>query len=67
MNTFMLVITPQIIINFEKYHVCDKDLSFKGIHEHEEIYNSIVAQDPKLAKQKMKEHFNELYKYCYNI
>ena len=23
MNTFMLIITPEIITNFEKYHVCD--------------------------------------------
>ena len=24
MNTFVLIITPEIITNFEKYHVCDK-------------------------------------------
>ena len=67
MNTFMLVITPQIIINFEKYHVCDNNLSFKGIEEHQEIYEAIKAQNPKLAKQKMKNHFSVLYQYCYNI
>ncbi|MDT0558947.1 FadR/GntR family transcriptional regulator [Ichthyenterobacterium sp. W332] len=67
MNTFMLVITPEIITNFEKYHVCDNDLSLKGIDEHEAIYNAIKKQDPKLAKQKMKDHFSVLYQYCYNI
>lgn len=30
-NTFMLSITPQIIMNFEKYHVCDKRLSVIGL------------------------------------
>ncbi|MDO5970351.1 FadR/GntR family transcriptional regulator [Flavivirga aquimarina] len=66
MNTFMLSITPQIIMNFEKYHVCDKRLSVLGIDEHTEIYEAIKAQDPKLAKEKMKKHFNVLYQYCYS-
>jgi GntR family transcriptional regulator, transcriptional repressor for pyruvate dehydrogenase complex len=65
-NTFMLSITPQIIMNFEKYHVCDKRLSILGINEHTEIYEAIKAKDPVLAKQKMKDHFSVLYQYCYN-
>ncbi|AXP82121.1 HTH-type transcriptional regulator LutR [Mariniflexile rhizosphaerae] len=67
LNTFMLTITPQIIMNFEKYHVCDKRLSVIGIQEHTEIYEAIKKQDPVLAKQKMKDHFSVLYQYCYNI
>ena len=66
MNTFMLIITPEIITNFEKYHVCDANLSFKGIQEHEDIYEAIKEQDPKKAKEKMKTHFKILYQYCYN-
>ncbi|WP_299892028.1 FadR/GntR family transcriptional regulator [uncultured Lacinutrix sp.] len=67
MNTFMLIITPEIITNFEKYHVCDKNLSKQGIREHQEIFDAIKNQNPKLAKQKMKEHFSVLYQYCYSI
>ena len=67
MNTFMLIITPEIITNFEKHHVCDKSLAAQGIEEHIEIYNAIKDQNPKLAKQKMKEHFSVLYQYCYNV
>jgi GntR family transcriptional repressor for pyruvate dehydrogenase complex len=67
MNTFMLIIIPEIITNFEKYHVCDKSLAEKSIKEHEDIFEAIVAQDPKLAKEKMKVHFKVLYQYCYNI
>jgi GntR family transcriptional repressor for pyruvate dehydrogenase complex len=66
MNTFMLIITPEIITNFEKYHVCDSNQSFLGIHEHTEIYNAIKDQNPQLAKEKMKIHFKILYQYCYN-
>ena len=67
MNTFMLIITPEIITNFEKYHVCDDDQSHKGIKEHSDIYIAIVEQDPKKAKEKMKVHFKILYQYCYNV
>ncbi|NRD18861.1 FadR family transcriptional regulator [Winogradskyella eckloniae] len=67
MNTFMLTITPEIITNFEKYHVCDKNRANMGIDEHRAIFDAIKMQNPKLAKQKMKEHFSELYQYCYNL
>lgn len=67
MNTFMLIITPEIITNFQKHHVCDANLAMEGIVEHQEIYNAILEQNPKLAKAKMKTHFKALYQYCYNI
>ncbi|MCL5126859.1 MULTISPECIES: FadR/GntR family transcriptional regulator [unclassified Algibacter] len=66
-NTFMLTITPQIIIDFGKYHVCDINQAVVGIDEHTNIYEAIKKQDPVLAKQKMKDHFNILYQYCYKI
>jgi len=67
MNTFMLTITPEIITNFEKYHVCDDNLSQIGIKEHTDIYEAIKAQEPQLAKERMKIHFKMLYQYCYNV
>ncbi|WP_136480707.1 FadR/GntR family transcriptional regulator [Cognatitamlana onchidii] len=67
MNTFMLTITPQIIMNFEKYHVCDKNQAVLGIKEHTDIFEAIKNQDSKMAKQKMKDHFSVLYQYCYNV
>ncbi|MET2986083.1 FadR/GntR family transcriptional regulator [Aureibaculum conchae] len=66
LNTLMLIITPEIITNFEKYHVCDENQAFLGIQEHTDIYNAIKDQDSQLAKQKMKDHFKTLYQYCYN-
>tara|TARA_R110002049_G_C9153022_1_gene560430 strand:- start:2406 stop:3113 length:708 start_codon:yes stop_codon:yes gene_type:complete len=67
MNTLMLIITPEIITNFEKYHVCDKNRAFMGIQEHQEIFDAIKAQNTQLAKEKMKVHFKTLYQYCYNV
>lgn len=67
MNTLMLIITPEIITNFEKYHVCDKNQAFMAIQEHKDIYDAIKDQDPQRGKEKMKVHFKMLYQYCYNI
>lgn len=67
LNTFMLIITPEIIMNFAKFHVCDKNEPIIGIKEHEAIFEAIKNGDPKVAKQKMKEHFKVLYQFCYNI
>ncbi|RKR15334.1 GntR family transcriptional regulator [Maribacter vaceletii] len=66
MNTLMLIITPEIITNFEKYHVCNENQSFMGIQEHQDIYDAIRDQNPQLAKEKMKIHFKTLYQYCYS-
>lgn len=66
LNTLMLIITPEIITNFEKYHVCNDDRSLLGIKEHENIYNAIKDKNPQLAKENMKVHFKMLYDYCYN-
>lgn len=64
--TFMLKITPEIINNFEKHHVCDKDTAFRGIQEHKDILDAIKASDTDAAKSAMKVHFKVLYQYCYN-
>lgn len=66
MNTLMLTITPEIITNFEKYHVCDENQAFMGIQEHTDIFEAIKNKDAALAKEKMKIHFKALYQYCYN-
>jgi GntR family transcriptional repressor for pyruvate dehydrogenase complex len=66
LNTFMLKITPEIITNFEKHHVCDKDTAFNGIQEHKEILDAIRSMDAAESKNTMKKHFKNLYQYCYN-
>ena len=66
LNTFMLKITPEIITNFEKHHVCDKDTAFKGIQEHKDILDAIRSMDTAEAKNAMKKHFKNLYQYCYS-
>mgnify|MGYP003650971246 CR=1 FL=1 len=67
LNTLMLIITPEIITNFEKYHVCDDDQTFVGIEEHKAIYEAIKDREVQKSKELMKVHFKNLYKYCYNV
>lgn len=67
LHTLMLTITPGIITNFEKFHVCDEDRAFMAIKEHNDVYEMIKAGDAQQAKEKMKLHFKTLYQYCYNI
>jgi len=64
MNNFMLLIIPEIITNFEKYHVCSNDRSLKGIKEHSEVFEAIKNKDEVGAREKMKTHFKLLYEYC---
>ncbi|WP_372746991.1 FadR/GntR family transcriptional regulator [Lutibacter sp.] len=67
LNNLMLMITPEIITNFEKHHVCDKGMARSGIQEHLDIFNAIKNQNPMEAKENVKVHFKMLYQYCYNI
>lgn len=66
-NTFMLIITPEIITNFETYHVCDQGTAESVIVEHQQIYDAIESQDTSRAKKVMKAHLKSLYQYCYNL
>lgn len=64
LNQLMLSITPQIITDFEKYHVCKSDMALNAIKEHEAIVDAIRTKDPDQAELMMKEHFSVLYQYC---
>ena len=65
LNQLMLSITPQIITDFEKYHVCKSDLALSAIKEHEAIVEAIRTKEPDQAELMIKEHFSVLYQYCY--
>ncbi|MFP4844299.1 FadR/GntR family transcriptional regulator [Winogradskyella sp. PE311] len=64
LNMFMITITPQIIMDFKKYHLDYNYLDDLRVKEHTEIFEAIKNQDAKMARAKMKEHFKKLYEYC---
>ena len=66
-NQIMIAITPQIILDFKKYHIDYDHLDELRIKEHAGIFEAIKDQNPKLAVKRMKKHFKLLYQYCKNI
>lgn len=64
MNQIMIGITPQIIVDFKKYHTDYDFLDEIRIKEHAEIYEAIKNKNPQLAEKTMKLHFKLLYEYC---
>lgn len=64
LNTLMLIITPEIIANFEKYHVCTKSMTGDNIIEHQQIFDAIKEKNPEKAKRELQFHFKTLYEYC---
>ncbi|MBU2996472.1 FadR family transcriptional regulator [Cellulophaga baltica] len=67
MNQIMIGITPQILVDFKKYHTNYDEFDALRINEHLEIYEAIKQKKPQLAKSKMKKHFKLLYEYCGDI
>ncbi|MDW5290391.1 FadR/GntR family transcriptional regulator [Formosa sp. PL04] len=67
LNAFMLKITPEIITNFKKYHVCGDDLAAMAIKEHKSVLEAIESRDTTKAREMMKIHFRTLYQFCYNV
>ncbi|GAA4238875.1 FadR/GntR family transcriptional regulator [Postechiella marina] len=63
-NQIMIGITPQIIVDFKKYHTAYDDLDELRINEHLDIFKAIKDQKPNEAEQLMKKHFKLLYEYC---
>lgn len=63
LHTLMLTITPGIITNFDRYHVCDLNLTKLGVKEHNDIFEAIKRRDPIAAKKMLKVHFKALYEY----
>jgi len=64
LNTLMLIITPEIIANFEKYHVCKKSMTGDNLIEHQQIFDAIKEKNPEKAKRELQFHFKTLYEYC---
>ncbi|WP_066225870.1 FadR/GntR family transcriptional regulator [Formosa haliotis] len=66
-NKMMLIIISEIINNFEKHHICDKDQSHKRLQEHQDIFDAIKEKNPKKAKEMLETHFTILNQFCHNF
>ncbi|WP_434036459.1 FadR/GntR family transcriptional regulator [Formosa sp. 4Alg 33] len=66
-NALMLQITPKIILFFEETRVCNENVTFKEIQNHEAIFNAIKSQNINEAIQAMEVHFEMLVELCNNF
>ncbi|PQJ68865.1 MULTISPECIES: FadR/GntR family transcriptional regulator [Polaribacter] len=66
MVSLMLLITPPILITYDRATVCEGDKVISEIKKHEDIYLAIAAKDVELASKMMNDHFFKLSKHIEN-
>lgn len=63
LKSLMLIITPDIVKNFQKLDVCKDGRFYKSLEEHKVILEHIVNQKPELAAKAMEEHLQDVTDY----
>jgi GntR family transcriptional repressor for pyruvate dehydrogenase complex len=63
LKSLMLIITPDIVKNFNRFKVCSTEQTDKTVQEHRQILNFIINQDPKSAKKAMKNHMRDIVNF----
>jgi len=60
LKSLMLIITPDIVKNFNQLNVCADDRHNKTVQEHRDILNFIVDQKAEAAEKSMRNHLREI-------
>lgn len=63
LKSLMLVITPDIVVSYRKYNVCDDKVDLKPLHEHEEILHHIQRQDAVEVGKAMQRHLQDVLNF----
>lgn len=66
LKTLMLIITPDIVKNFNQFNVCSADRPQTALKEHENILRYIIDQDVKSARNAMREHLEDILQFSLN-
>jgi GntR family transcriptional repressor for pyruvate dehydrogenase complex len=61
--SLLLVITPDILKNYNALKVCSADANMKIIEEHREIMRCIEMQDVAGVEKAMKEHLSDVTEF----
>ncbi len=67
LKSLMLIITPDIVKNFQKLEVCKDGRFYKSLEEHKVILEHIVNQAPELAAKAMEEHLQDVTDYSQTL
>lgn len=60
LKSLMLIITPDIVKNFNALNVCADNRSDKTVKEHRDILTHIIDQNAQAAENAMQEHLNDI-------
>lgn len=63
LKSMMLIITPDIMTNYRKYWICDKNKMVAGI-EHQLLFEYIKSQDADGAEIMMKQHLRGVMNFA---
>jgi len=67
LKSLLMIITPDIIKNYNELRVCDGSVLENTLKEHQEILDYIVKQDSKAAAKAMEKHLKGVLDYCKKI
>jgi DNA-binding GntR family transcriptional regulator len=63
----MMIITPDIVSNYNKLKVCDIGTTDKTLKEHELILEHIINQDEEKAGEAMEIHLRDVLEFSMNM
>ena len=67
LKSLMLIITPDIIRNFNQLEICKDGRSYTSLDEHRIILKHIIDQNADGAAEAMEAHLREVLEYSYSL
>ncbi len=66
LKSLMMIITPDIVTNFNKYKVCTDNNLSKTVQQHEQILHMIEDKNPEGAVEAMQDHLSDIIIFSQN-
>lgn len=63
LKSLMIIITPDIVKNFNQLNVCKDDRIHKTVAEHRNILDHIINQDVNSAEKAMRNHLQDILEF----
>ena len=63
LKSLMLIITPDIVKNFNTLNICSDNRNNKIVEEHREILNYIIEKDADAAEKAMRNHLQDILNF----
>lgn len=67
LKSLMMIITPDIVANYNSLKVCDNSTNNKTLKEHKLILDHIISQDEQKAAEAMEAHLTDVLEFSINM